>query len=139
MEEKQKPIKMKLHTFVIIIAVVVIALMAIFMYIQKRNSEEKIKELQAEAEQLQSTVNKLQEDYNETSKITINSKDEPEQINQNKSATTSNKDSSTTIVKDSKIELTKVLSKYKEVVESYNYDTGWIENMYAICDLDKNR
>lgn len=71
MEEKQKPIKMKLHTFVIIIAVVVIALMAIFMYIQKRNSEEKIKELQAEAAQLQSTVNELQGKLNNIRTITI--------------------------------------------------------------------
>ena len=71
MEEKQKPIKMKLHTFIIIIAVVVIAMMAIFMCIQKRNSEEKIQQLQSEAAQLQATINELQGKLNSIKTITI--------------------------------------------------------------------
>lgn len=71
MEEKQKPIKMKLHTFIIIIAVVVIAMMSIFMYIQKRNSEEKIQQLQTEAAQLQATINELQGKLNNIRTITI--------------------------------------------------------------------
>lgn len=71
MEEKQKPIKMKLHTFIIIIAVVVIAMMAIFMCIQKRNSEEKIQQLQTEAAQLQATINELQGKLNSIKTITI--------------------------------------------------------------------
>ena len=71
MEEKQKPIKMKLHTFIIIIAVVVIAMMAIFMCIQKRNSDEKIQQLQSEAAQLQETINELQGKLNNIRTITI--------------------------------------------------------------------
>ena len=71
MEEKQKPIKMKLHTFIIIIAVVVIAMMAIFMCIQKRNSDEKIQQLQSEAAQLQATINELQGKLNNIRTITI--------------------------------------------------------------------
>ena len=71
MEEKQKPIKMKLHTFIIVIAVVVIAMMAIFMCIQKRNSEEKIQRLQTEAAQLQATINELQGKLNNIITITI--------------------------------------------------------------------
>lgn len=71
MEENQKPIKMKLHTFVIIIAFAVIIMMAIFMYIQKRNSEEKINKLQNEAAQLQATINDLQGKLNNIRTITI--------------------------------------------------------------------
>lgn len=71
MEEKQKPIKMKLHTFIIVIAVVVIVMMAIFMCIQKRNSEEKIQQLQTEVAQLQATINELQGKLNNIRTITI--------------------------------------------------------------------
>ena len=71
MEEKQKPIKIKLHTFVIIISIAVIILMAIFMYIQKMNSEKKIQQLQNEAANLQATINDLQGKLNSIKTITI--------------------------------------------------------------------
>ena len=72
MEEKQKPLKIKLHSFVIIIAFVVIIMMSIFIYIQKVNSEKKIKQLQDEAATLQSTITELQDKLDTISRITYN-------------------------------------------------------------------
>ena len=74
MEEKQKPLKMKLSTFITILSVAVIIMLSIFMFIQKRNSENKIKDLQSEAAQLQATINELQEKINSIKTITIEDK-----------------------------------------------------------------
>ena len=71
MEEKQKPLKMKLSTFITILSVAVIIMLSIFMFIQKRNSENKIKDLQSEAAQLQATINELQGKLNNIRTITI--------------------------------------------------------------------
>lgn len=74
MEEKQKPLKMKLSTFITILSVAVIIMLSIFMFIQKRNSENKIKDLQSEAAHLQATINELQEKINSIKTITIEDK-----------------------------------------------------------------
>ena len=110
MEEKQKPIKMKLHTFIIIIALVVIVMMAIFMYIQKRNSEDKIQQLQTEAAQLQETINELQGKLNSIRTITIEDKEvnaSSENKKSNKTETTNNQKNTETKTID--------LSEYKGV------------------------
>ena len=70
MEENQKPIKVKLHTFVIIIAIAVIIMMAIFIKVQKVNSNKKIQELQTESAQLQEKITELQGKLNSISNIT---------------------------------------------------------------------
>ena len=59
-KEKQKPLKMNLSTFITIITITVVIMLAIFMYIQKKNSEDKIKELQNETANLQGTIRELQ-------------------------------------------------------------------------------
>ncbi len=56
MEENQKTNKTKLSTFIIVLAVLVIIIMAGFIYMQKINSDREISGLKNDAEELKATV-----------------------------------------------------------------------------------
>lgn len=60
MEENQKTNKTKLSTFIIVLAVLVIIIMAGFIYMQKINSDREIEGLKNDAEELKATVIELQ-------------------------------------------------------------------------------
>ena len=85
MEENQKTNKTKLSTFIIVLAVLVIIIMAGFIYMQKINSDREISGLKNDAEELKATVTELQgkidtsaeipdtvESNQETSSTTVN-------------------------------------------------------------------
>ena len=60
MEENQKTNKTKLSTFIIVLAVLVIIIMAGFIYMQKINADREIAGLKNDAEELKATVTELQ-------------------------------------------------------------------------------
>ena len=61
MEENQKTNKTKLSTFIIVLAVLVIIIMAGFIYMQKINSDREMSGLKNDAEELKATVTELQD------------------------------------------------------------------------------
>ena len=90
MEEKQKPLKMKLSTFITIIAIGVVIMLAIFMFIQKKNSEDRIKELQNESAKLQETVTELQGKLDSISNIASTMDETKPDDNKEKNVSTNN-------------------------------------------------
>ena len=143
MEENKKALKIKLPTFIMIIAFLVIAMLGIFIYIQKVNSNKKIEQLQNETASLQTTISELQGKLGDISNIATDEEDKKSNTQKNTSTTdtkntTADTNNSNAEKKSRESDRSKAISKYKEVIASYNYDTGWVDNMYAVYDIDKD-
>ena len=74
MEEKKKN-KISLSTYLLVLAVLVIAVMAVFIYMQKVNVNREIEGLKKDAEELKSTVVQLQGKLDNISNIASTSND----------------------------------------------------------------
>lgn len=112
MKETKDPIKVNVSTFLLIIAMIIIGVMAYFMYSQKMQSDKEIANLQDEAKKSQATINELQGKVvatTETSNIEESSKET--------SASTSNENQFNTY--QSNFEKT-----YKSVVAKYEGKPG---------------
>ena len=81
MEENQKTNKTKLSTFIIVLAVLVIIIMAGFIYMQKINSDREIAGLKTDAEELKATVAELQGKLDSISNIAETSNEEEKTTN----------------------------------------------------------
>ena len=73
--EEEKKNKISLSTYVLILAILIIAVMAVFIYMQKVNSEREIAGLKGDAEELKATVNELQGKLDNISNIASTSEE----------------------------------------------------------------
>ena len=74
MKETKEPIKVNVSTFLLIIAMIVIGVMAYFMYSQKMQSDKDIVNLQDEAKKSQATINELQSKLDNVANIASSDK-----------------------------------------------------------------
>lgn len=111
MEEK-KSIKISLSTFFLILALIVIAFMAYYIYTEKTNANKEIETLEANAVEMQNTIKDLQ-DKIDTISNTINSNNSNEDNN-----TTNTSDNNSTSFTDEQVKT--ALSNYLELRANMN-------------------
>ncbi|MBQ2937757.1 MAG: hypothetical protein IJE05_02605 [Clostridia bacterium] len=109
MEEK-KVIKISLSTVFLVIAIILIFIMAYYIYVEKANANKEIASLEANAINMQNTINDLQGKIDNISN-TINSSTNKESNNSQSNNTSSNEN-----IKFSDDEIKKCLQEYLELV-----------------------
>ncbi len=122
MEEK-KSIKVSLSTFFLILALIIIVVMAYYIYIEKTNADKEISTLENNAVEMQNTINDLQEQIH-TIPNTINSNANAN-INNSQANNTSNSDD----VKFSDNEIKESITNYLNIFKGYGSIEGILENL----------
>ena len=119
MKETKEPIKVNVSTFLLIIAMIIIGVMAYFMYSQKMQSDKEIANLQDEAKKSQATINELQNKLDNVANIANNKISNTEE-----KTNIENKTNSTATKENDEIqydyELT--IGQIEEELKSSNYD-----------------
>lgn len=89
MEENKKTNKTKLSTFIVVLAVLVIIIMAGFIYMQKINADREISGLKNDAEELKATVTELEGKIDTSAEIpdTVESNQETSSTSENQFST----------------------------------------------------
>ena len=120
---EKKSIKVSLSTVFLILALIVIIAMAYYIYIEKTDSDKEISTLEANAVELQNTINDLQ-DKIDTISNTINSTTNAEINNSQTNNTSSSED-----VNFSDKEIKESLTNYLNIFKGYGSIEGILENL----------
>lgn len=122
MEEK-KSIKVSLSTVFLILALIIIVVMVYYIYVEKTNANKEISTLEANAVEMQNTIDDLQEKI-DTISNTINSNTN---VDTNNSQT--NKTSNSEDVKFSDKEIKESITNYLNIFKGYGSIEGILENL----------